>query len=244
MRARTRWAVGGALAMAAAYVTTTAIDPTTPWDGPPQDDPASEVREVGEPLFAPCSEGDADAEHAFVTLAGDDDAPPPVVPAPTSQDPGRTGPLTYGRDESYDALDGARPDLVHLVGVDGVGGYAFREQLDRLAAHGGELGLRTADLAVVVGTYRSPDGVGYPRNAAGQTYGIPNTDTGARPDLTELVGDDCVTGYVATDLVEDLDLRPPGLALGAPDLGQRWVEVDLTDAEGDEVVGTYTGVVG
>lgn len=237
--------VGAAALVLGVVAVTQALDRTEAWDAATGLETEERLREVSALPDAPDCSGDdallgADAHYvAFgysVQEPTGESAPPPPPDDVIRTESG----VTLGRDEPYAELDSERPYMVYVVGEDDVAGYALRFALDDIAAHGGRIELYAGDGQTPVGYYTSPDGVGYPVNENGQTYGIAGAGLGVdAPDLAQVVGDGCTSGYVPSWVV-DFSAESLAESRANLDLPERYWEIDVTESDGTTVVDTLT----
>lgn len=237
--------VGTAASVLGVVAVTQVLDRTEAWDAATGLETEEGVREVSALPAAPdCSGDDAlpGAEPRYLVFAfsvheptGESAPPPPPEGVIRTESD-----VTLGRDEPYAELDGERPHMVYVAGEEAVAGYALRWELDDIGAHGGRIVLYAADGQTPVGYYTSPDGVGYPVNENGQTYGIVGTGLAVEaPDLAQVVGDGCTSGYVPSWVV-DSSAKSLAESRADLDLPERYWEIDVTEADGTTVVDTLT----
>lgn len=230
--------VGAAASVLGVVAVTQVLDRTEAWDAATEaggGESDVEYREVDGPPDYDCLNGEESMAYLEVVQEPSGESAPP--PPPRGVIRAESG-LTLGRDEPYADLDGERPDMVYVVGDDDVAGYARAFELADIGAFGGRISPYAADTQTPVGTYTSPDGVGYPVNENGQTYGSSASGRASDdPDLVAVLGNHCKDGYVRSELLRGEESLADDANRNEPD---RWFEVDVTESDGVTVVDTYT----
>lgn len=237
-----RWATP--LASAAAVAVAVAVGVTVTALGPGQDD-------GGAAGFGPTTQASTEisgidaSEGVYVQgrpAPLSDPGAGPATPPPDGQVGTNIFGMTYGLDQPYPQLNGERPQLVLVAGTDGVGGYAYIDDLAQIEQGSGAISLFLEDGATVVGELAPPLVAGLPTNSRGQTYGpLTGADTTRSPDLVLVEGIAGVEGYVPRAAFDEP--TPPAGVDSYEDF-ETWraslpTEVPVTEADGVTAIDTY-----